>query len=403
MKKWERDMMHIKGKTLIIIMLSFSSLCLAQKVTEMPLVLQMPGMDKVEVKSMTYKTIKETHLRMDVYYPPDFDKQSKLPVVIFNNGVGILNLPEWRGYQDWAKLVAVSNLIAINYQSRSEDAMEDSEDLIEFVRTHGDELKVDIERMALWSSSSNVNIGMQLIMQKNRSYIRCAAIFYGMKDVPEIRQDIALFIARAGLDLLSLNKNIDTFLSKALNADIDLEFVNYLEGYHAFDIFNDTDRSREIIKQTLNFLVFHLKKTYGEESRIVPTARILYSTIAKGNYGLFKRLFNYAFEKYKYEKLEVLNRAASEGSLSEIGNQLLQDGKNREALVVFGFYVDTYPDSPNAYNCLAGAYEAEGMGELAIKNAKKAIELLEKAVNLSEMQKNRIRESAMQKIKHSKN
>ena len=395
--------MSIKGNAMIIIlMLSLSSLSLAQDFTEMPLVLQMPGMDKVEVKSMTYKTIKETHLRMDVYYPPDFDKQIKLPVVIFNNGVGIMDLPDWRGYQDWARLVAVSNLIAINYQSSTENAMEDSEDLIEFVRTHSDELKVDIDKMALWSSSSNVDIGMPLIMQKNRNYIRCAAIFYGMKDVPEIRQDISLFIARAGIDSLSLNKDIDTFVFEALNADIDLEFVNYLEGYHAFDIFNDTDRSREIIKKTLDFLVYHLNKTYGRESRIVPTARVLYSTIAKGNYVLFKRLFNYAFEKYKYEKLEVLNRAASEESLSEIGNQLLQDEKNREALMVFGFYVDTYPDSPNAYNCLADAYDAEGMRDLAIENARRAIELLEKAVNMSEMQKNRIRESAMQKIKHSR-
>lgn len=88
-------------------------------ITERPLVYQQSGMDKVHIrKNVVYKTANDTALAMDIYYPPGFDNKTKRPVVIFNNGVGSLDLLNWRAYTDWARLCAVNGLIAVNYQSR---------------------------------------------------------------------------------------------------------------------------------------------------------------------------------------------------------------------------------------------------------------------------------------------
>ena len=60
-----------------------------------PLVYHIPEMDKVKIeKGLVYKTLKDTTLKFDVYYPPNFDKKKTLPLVIFNNGVGGNQVPE---------------------------------------------------------------------------------------------------------------------------------------------------------------------------------------------------------------------------------------------------------------------------------------------------------------------
>jgi enterochelin esterase-like enzyme len=84
-------------------LLFVSPLCISAQVpiTERPLVYQVPGMGKVQVKkNVIYKTVSDTSLSLDIYYPPGFNNRSQLPVVIFNNGVGSLDLLNWRAYTD---------------------------------------------------------------------------------------------------------------------------------------------------------------------------------------------------------------------------------------------------------------------------------------------------------------
>ncbi len=397
--------MRIKMKLMAgILGVGLATTCLAQRITEMPVVLQLPNMEKVEIQKAIYKSIGDTTLRLDIYYPPDFDKKSNQPVVIFNNGVGALQIPDWRVYQDWAKLVAVSGMIAINYQSRFGRAMEDSEDLIAYVRSHAEELKVDANRMGLWTCSGNVTVGLPLIMQQDRDYIRCAVIYYGSANVKLARQDIPLFIVRAGLDGYQLNKNMERLVADALSADLSFELVNYLEGQHAFDILDDNERSREIIQQTLAFLKTNLAKADSDEPRFVLTAGNFYSMVAAGDVERAKQLFRAAVQKYRADKSfnRFYNRATAESSLNQIGYQLLQEKKMTEALEVFKLAIETYPESPNVYDSIAEAYEANGQAKLALENAEKAITLLDQAQNLNANQRHSIRESAMEKIERLK-
>ena len=55
-----------------------------------------------------------------------------------------------------------------------------------------------------------------------------------------------------------LNETIDRFLARALKLNLSLSFVNHAEAPHAFDVMHDSDLSREIIRQILAFLRFHL-------------------------------------------------------------------------------------------------------------------------------------------------
>ena len=49
-----------------------------------------------------------------------------------------------------------------------------------------------------------------------------------------------------------------SLLFHALANDLPLTVVNHPEAPHAFDLFDDSERSRIVVRQMLNFLQLHL-------------------------------------------------------------------------------------------------------------------------------------------------
>jgi hypothetical protein len=73
-----------------------------------------------------------------------------------------------------------------------------------------------------------------------------------MVDLP---QDMALFVVRAGQEQFAgLNDSIDRFVAKAVGDNRPITLINYARGIHSFDILQDSEASREIIRQALSFL-----------------------------------------------------------------------------------------------------------------------------------------------------
>jgi len=75
----------------------------------------------------------------------------------------------------------------------------------------------------------------------------------------DLPRDLPLFIARAGLDQMpGLNAALDDFMHKTLTWNLPVTLVNHASGPHAFDLFEDSEISRQIIQQILQFVQFHL-------------------------------------------------------------------------------------------------------------------------------------------------
>lgn len=64
-----------------------------------------------------------------------------------------------------------------------------------------------------------------------------------------------------------------------------------------------------------------------------------------------------------------------ENDMNEVGYQLLQSGKKKEAIEVFKINAETFPKSGNVYDSLGEAYLTDGNKDLAITNYKKSVEL----------------------------
>jgi hypothetical protein len=261
------------------------------EITKKKVVYQAPGVDAVTIRrGVEYRVTDAGALTLDIYYPPESKSGARPPAVVFVLGYSDLGFQKMLGckqkemesYISWGRLAAASGLAAITYTNR--EPTTDVHALLEYVRQNGDELGIDESRLGLWACSGNVPNALSVLMQEAGDHLKCAVLCYGVmldlegatgvaesamkwgfvnpcagKSVNDLPQNIPLFIVRAGKDETpDLNETIDRFLVKALSRNMPITFANHPTAPHAFDLFHDSDTSREIIKQILAFMRFNL-------------------------------------------------------------------------------------------------------------------------------------------------
>jgi len=255
------------------------------------IVYSVPGMTRVKVaKNLIYKRASVEELKMDVYSLPG---KQRRPAVIFIHGGRIprnlLTTPkDWGAYVSLGQLVAASGFVGVTFNHRFyaweslADSQSDVMDLIAYVRDNADSLGVDKDRMILWALSAG-GIFLSQPLQQAPPYIRSIVAYYSELDLQNQRTAAPasvtdetlrefspvhhlgdkektvppMFIARAGLDDKELNGGIDRFVQLALSRNLTVDVVNHATGHHAFDIEDNNERSREIIKQTIDFIKAH--------------------------------------------------------------------------------------------------------------------------------------------------
>jgi acetyl esterase/lipase len=246
-----------------------------------------PGIEAVTVRlDVAYRSGDEA-LTMDVYLPPRHGG-APVPVVIFVLGYSDVGVPHSLGCHfkefgmsmSWARLLAASGMMAITYTARNPAT--DVHALLKYIRQNAAALGVATRKIGLLASSANVVVALSALMQD--AELRCAALLYGFaldvdgstavadssraygfvnacagRSVEELPTDVPLFVVRAGNDQFAgLNTSLDAFLIKALARNLPLTFINHSSGAHAFDLDEDTRISRDIVRQTIAFLRFHL-------------------------------------------------------------------------------------------------------------------------------------------------
>ena len=251
-----------------------------------------PGVEEVTIRrDETYRTTESGPLTMDVYYPHGVPAGSLLPAVIVVFGYSDAGLPnpfgrtfrEMGATVSWAKLIAASGMAAILYSNR--EAVEDATAVLRYVRDHASSLGIDGTRIGLWAQSANVAVALWLLMQQEMA-VTCAALSNGYmldsdgatgvadmqktyrfanpaagQSVDDVRKDVPLLIARSGKEQFpGVNESIDNFVRGALRCNLPLTLINHADAPHAFDLFHDSDTTREIIRHILDFLRFHLRR-----------------------------------------------------------------------------------------------------------------------------------------------
>lgn len=258
------------------------------------IVYSLPGMEQIKArKDVTYKRVQATELKMDVYSPKGTQSGARRPAVIFIHGGRIPpNLrttpKDWAVYVSFGQLAAASGFVGVTFNHRFYaweslgDSQSDVTDLIAYVRNNADSLGLDKDRITLWAVSAG-GIFLSQPLNELPSYIRCLVAYYSVLDLQGTRKQTPqsvsdetlrefspvhhlsknkkgtppIFVARAGLDDATLNAGIDRFIQAALANNVTIDVANHANGHHGFDIDDDNDRSRDIIKRTLEFIKSH--------------------------------------------------------------------------------------------------------------------------------------------------
>lgn len=259
-------------------------------------VYNIPSMEQVAVrKDLVYKAIDDMELAMDVYYPRDYTDGTSRPAVLYIHGDGppemLEGIKDAGQYVGWGQLAAASGLIGVTANHRSTErrtklpaVAQDADDLVAYVRANAADLRIDGERLCLWSCSGGPPAGLRTALRDTPAYVRCIVSYYGMLCLRLLREHVApsvsddvlrefspasylrdnadriapFLLARAGRDHPHFNTAADVFIAEALAANITIEILNHPTGQHAFDILDDDGRSREIIARTLAFMAHHL-------------------------------------------------------------------------------------------------------------------------------------------------
>ena len=260
-------------------------------------VYRVPGMDKAVVRSgIVFDSTAAKPLALDAYLPRGLRKGERRPAIVFVSGGE--RVRNWTWFINWGQLAAAHDMIGIvpdkRYQrgAGARDGFEDTGKLLTFLQTQGESLAIDPQRICLWTFSAGgrlTSVGLQPDKPgssegKWQESVRCLVSFYGVLDMAgelasvnnkaeresllkryspvQALESLAasgskpppMFIARAGKDVAVINNTIDRFVSTALRLNAQINFVNYADGDHGFDGFNDTPQSRAIIKAALEFV-----------------------------------------------------------------------------------------------------------------------------------------------------
>ncbi len=241
------------------------------------LVLAVDGMSAVEV---TPEVSYDGATTCDIYRPAQ--RSGLLPVVILVSGYPDAQVAAMLGARprdiglatSWGRLIAASGMAAIVYACP--EPTHALESLLAFVQTHGEAHGIDKHRVALWASSGNgptavgaiaaggisaaVMLNSYLIDLDGPGDIAKGARLFGYTNGGAGLKLAALahtplLLVRSGQDATpGLNLNLDRYITAALSANHPLTVINHPTAPHAFELFDPTDTSRNVLRRVLAFL-----------------------------------------------------------------------------------------------------------------------------------------------------
>jgi acetyl esterase/lipase len=218
---------------------------------------------------------------MDVYTPAAADGTPPPVVAIvigYPDPQGLFRRFGW--HVSWARLLAASGVAAVIYGNRRPAT--DVHGVLKYVRDHAGSLGVDAGRIGLLACSGHGPVALSALMQDSK--LACAAFLYAFtmdlngsdhvanaakqygcvdacagKSAADLPASMPLLFARAGRDQFAgLNDAMDGVTAAGLARNLPISMVNHPGGVHAFDLEEDSEAARGIIRQVSSFLRLHL-------------------------------------------------------------------------------------------------------------------------------------------------
>jgi len=255
-------------------------------------VYSLSGMEDVIVKmDIPYREHGDSNLVMDIYYPPNFKFELKVPAIVIvfgytdeaQNKIVGNQFRKLSWYTSWCRIIAASGMAAIAYETI--DPVDDLVAIEMFIKENEEDLLISKDRIGAFAVSANTPAAISRLLDASNEFFKCGVFYYGFVlthnskylspidslskhmgfSTPRLADDINLnlnapmMLIRAGMDNVPyLNQTLNEFLNLAQKNNLPVTLINYPNGVHGFDAFNDNDTTRMIIESTIEFWRFYL-------------------------------------------------------------------------------------------------------------------------------------------------
>ncbi|MBL8111830.1 MAG: hypothetical protein JNK60_03015 [Acidobacteria bacterium] len=306
-----------------------------------PVVLRVPGMDRVTVREgLPFSGA----LKLDLALPEGAVPKAGHPVVIFVNGVGA-PFREWEIYRSWGRLVAAHGLAGVVYDGTPGKPAADLDAVLAILQANAAKYGLDANRIAIWACSANVTTALPFLMERATPAVKAAVLYYGSTVVPKLRKDLPVYYVLAGRDNRQLNDGIRALFVKAAAEGAPWTMVNAPTLTHAFDGLDEGPESRLRVQDTVAFLAARLATNVSPGP--APSLARLALTHAYGN----------EFE----ESIAILKRIVAENprdleASRSLGFSLARAGRPAEAEPVLAQAKAAGADPAGIDGALARAY-----------------------------------------------
>lgn len=221
-------------------------------------VFKLPTMNEVLLASeLTYYD----SLKVDIYYPPNYKFEAKLPVVILSHGFKETeefdkDMPQ---HMDWARLIAASGMIAVSAQA-GDAPVENSQRVFSFLSRNAAVLGLDLKRIGFWAVSGQCKPTFRALEDEKSHYrnaFKAAVFLYPSAKSAKPSgwpQTISLFVVKAGNDQLIPGEIVDSLVAQARSSKISTEYIEMTDAPHGFDVYQDSQASKDNVRQALEFL-----------------------------------------------------------------------------------------------------------------------------------------------------
>lgn len=249
---------------------------------KLPIFFSVAGTERVRVeKDIVFSRPGGTDLKADIYMP---EQRGRYPVVFLVSGGGVNDWRQAQFYVDMGRMLAAQGFVAVSYDKRFsrelDSVMRASEDtmaVLDFTRKQADKYDADASRFCTWHFSGGGRMAGRVLQED--SPVHCVALTYSILSfgdgdadpkiapysaVVQAKQRADKFppvlVVRAGSDSQVLNDSIAAFMRESLSRNAPVTLINYPQGDHGFEVLNDTEETRSVLRQSFAWLREHTSR-----------------------------------------------------------------------------------------------------------------------------------------------
>jgi len=256
---------------------------------------------------------------------------------------------------------------------------------------------VQRDKIAAGGASCGVNNAIQLA--RRHSEVKALMLLSGPTD-----RDGRLFLRSSNLPLFAAAADDDKYRDSVettewlagVSNNKATRFAHYANGHHGAEMF---DAHPEMAGVVANWLIAVLEGHSNRAPKVEGAGldpqviHILDQIDSPGGAEVGMK----ALEEARKRDADAI--LFPESYVNQLGYEHLQMGDKSGAVAIMRLNVSAYPNSANAYDSLSDVYLADGQKDLALTNAKRALELLQTDTADPEERKNGIRGNAEGKIR----